>query len=200
MKLWNWKTLTWILVVVTLYGAFVVEDKLSYEISEKKDYYEQIENEEPHWEELPVKYRLADSCKTRWEGKLGKDIHDAIDYIEDETILSFVEVESGEDIYYNCNLDLKGPWNEGVLAEAETTFEGNIYTYGQVYFYRTYNCYGEKPTLFIHETLHLFGLPDRNKSDWLDVMFQSEDDGHNCKRIKILDEDKLYLENIYKTH
>ena len=154
---------------------------------------------EMHWDHMPIKYKLDEYCKTRWDGNLSKNIKSALAYISNETPISFVEVESGEDILYTCNPELKKIADTNTLAEVELTYYvgTNIFQHGTVYFYKSYTCYGKAPTLFVHETMHLFGIEDKTKSDWLDIMWSVEDIGKNCEQLKIIDEDKKYLEDIY---
>lgn len=190
---------TFIILIIIAYGYFNSDNNFQ---QEKKSFNQTMKNKineisEPHWNHLPIRYKLDEYCKTRWNGELGKDIRRGIEYIENETVVTFIEVDSNEDIFYTCDPELKKTSDSDTLAEAETFLEGNNYTYGIIYFYKSYNCVGQAPTLWVHETLHLLGLNDKTKSDWLDIMWGIEDGGKNCNRLYIVEKDKQYLKNIY---
>jgi hypothetical protein len=160
---------------------------------------------EPHWGHMPLKYKLDEYCKTRWNGKMAEDIREGIKYVEENTPVTFIEVDSNEDILYDCNLESKkNRTSEDTLAEAELEYyqgiysNGNLYHHGTVYFYNTYNCYGQRSTIWIHETLHLLGLHDERIYDkYEDIMWYQESDGEHCFQSGIVYEDQLYLDNIY---
>lgn len=162
---------------------------------------------EIQWNHMPLKYKLDKYCVARQDGKIEADIELGLAYITKEIpSITFERVNSGEDILYTCNPELEASYlPEETLAEAELNSYGKVYTSGIVYYYNPYQCYGEAPTLWVHETLHLLGLDDKpsyEKKDGVfytseDIMGDTEPSEESCKTVKISDEDKLYLENIY---
>jgi len=89
------------------------------------------------------------------------------------------------------------------IAEAEPTYYvgSKEYTSGNVYFYRAYDCMGERPVVMILVILHMFGLEHaKNTTSW-DVMreyYYGEEWGttDQCKQ-DITERDINYLKEIY---
>ena len=157
---------------------------------------------------MPITYNL-DFCKNIFEGKLANDIENTLKYISDNTenIINFEEVDLNvkPDITYICDIGAiktkrsrgHGP-NSLSITQAESeiyTYEGtNFYAPSKIYIYSTYDCLGERPTLIIHETLHLFGLEHKSPYKIKDIMQPFVSD--NCN-LKIIDSDINYLKDIY---
>lgn len=162
--------------------------------------------EEYHWDHVPLTYNL-DSCKDTFEGKIAIDIEDAFDFISErmENSMTFKKAEEGEkaDITFICDIGaIKTKRDRGILtgriidAEAVSYYgEGNIFAPGEIYIYSTYECLGDRPTLIIHEILHLLGLEHNTRPSYPnDIM--NPYIGENCEA-DILDKDMNYLMGIY---
>lgn len=158
---------------------------------------------ELHWSHMPITYNY-DECITTFNGKMKKDIENALAFISDRTdnAITFKKIDSSEaDIIFICDIGgiRKAGRKPGFLTYAEALpyvyKTANVYDKGEIYIYSSYECLGKRPTLIIHEVLHLFGLEHNvNPSYSWDIMHPYE--RVNCDA-DILDKDIEYLKEIY---
>jgi hypothetical protein len=118
-----------------------------------------------HWPNMPIKYTIA-NCTDYRLNRIGL----ALEYISNETeVISFQE-SSDYDIEIICINEQK---DRGYVAgEAVLNYYvgTRIYAPSQVYIYHSNHCMNRRPTIEIHEVLHVFGLNHSLESEWGDIM------------------------------
>lgn len=140
------------------------------------------------WNHMPLTYDYK-GCDDRKEVM----IENAIDYVEEETqYIDFKKVRANPDVLFLCSSDEgKG----AIVGEARSyIYNSKIISYGEILLYESYHCEGERPTIEIHEILHIIGLGHSDASDRDNIMNPYVTD---CDA-KISDEDVKYLNNLYR--
>ncbi len=204
--------------IITMVGLFLHFFPINSEMDIVIEEIEEIFNEEVyfedqfpntnefHWDHMPITYDI-DSCRKTFGGRMMKDIENSFIFISNRTdnVILFEEYSSGieADITFICDIggietnNFRGDGTFVTEAEAAIyEYPGtNIFAPSEIYIYATYDCLGERPTLIIHEILHLFNLEHNvNPSYSDDIMHPYLSD--NCNR-DILEKDVDYLKNVY---
>ena len=107
--------------------------------------------------EKEISYRIEDSCNIQKKD----DTERAFDIIEENTILTFYPVSSGEEIHIACdekNLIQGGLFVAGEGGPTNITKAGNfnVITHGEVLLIKNSEC--ANPNIAIHEILHALGF------------------------------------------
>ena len=170
-----------------------------YEQFKKED---SFYTEEPHWSHMPLTWD-ASNCIETFQGKMYKDIIEAMNFIENRTnkIITFEQSKSEEaDITFTCDIGgvRRGEFEIGFYTEADALLSSindtNVFGQGSVYIYSTHECLGKRPVLIIHEILHLFGIEHADGSNSRDIM--NEFDNGRCDN-DITQKDMSYLIKLY---
>ncbi len=147
------------------------------------------DSEEFHWPHMPLLYSF-DNCSDVQLIRLNQ----AMDYIKDKTgFLSFEESDSNYDILFECSSE---QMDRGFIAgEAKLNYyvDTNLYAPSSVFIYYSQHCINRRPTIEIHEIMHVFGLGHSEEDDWNNVMNPY---ATRCEA-EISDSDLEYLSGIY---
>lgn len=160
------------------------------------------DSDQYHWDHMPITYN-SDSCQGVFDGRMSEDIENALGFIEQRTnnSIRFEKTSENADITYVCDIGgiRTSEGGDGYYTYAKSIpriYEGsNIYAPGQITIYSSYDCLGKRPTLVIHETLHMFGLDHNvNPSYTGDIMHPFLSSSCNAD---IIQSDMDYLLDIY---
>ncbi|PIN93785.1 hypothetical protein COU54_01560 [Candidatus Pacearchaeota archaeon CG10_big_fil_rev_8_21_14_0_10_31_24] len=150
---------------------------------------------EMHWDHLPLTYSHLNCTEKQTNRTL-----QAMEFLNNRTsdILAFIPLDiekfNKSDITFVCH---ETGSNELAIGEAIPHFYNNtlIYAPSQINIYKPSHCIGRRPTIEIHELLHLFGLGhvEAKESTWKDIMNPY---ATRCEA-DISEKDLTYLLNIY---
>jgi hypothetical protein len=123
-------------------------------------------SKEMHWPNLPLKFQFQ-NCTDYQTNRLNV----AMEYISAKIkAISFQSSNDSFDLVFVCSQEQK---DRGFVAgEAELNYYvgTSLFAPSKVYIYHAQHCVGRRPTIEIHELMHVFGVNHSSLSDWNDLM------------------------------